>query len=107
MSRAIAIKARTLRNADVPEKTIMAHFEGRYTSSELDAMIAEMRRYQAQYRKKYYTAAPAELWRGDRVIADPGTLAEREKRLARNHTSLTAALCGDPLPGESALDRRT
>ena len=33
-------------------------------------------------------------------------LAERDHRLALEHDSLTAALCGDPKPGYSALHRR-
>jgi hypothetical protein len=33
-------------------------------------------------------------------------LAERDHRLALEHDSLTAALCGDPKPGYSALHRK-
>lgn len=33
-------------------------------------------------------------------------LAERDRRMALEHASLTAALLGDPLPGRSALDKR-
>jgi hypothetical protein len=33
-------------------------------------------------------------------------LDERERRRELEHTSVTAAFCGDPLPGYSALDRR-
>lgn len=38
--------------------------------------------------------------------ACPIALAERDRRLALAPRSLSAALCGDPLPGYSALDRR-
>jgi hypothetical protein len=34
------------------------------------------------------------------------TLAERDARAKLEHHTLTAAFCGDPLPGYSALDRR-
>jgi hypothetical protein len=34
-------------------------------------------------------------------------LAERDQRLGLIHSSPTQALCGDPLPGYSALDRRS
>ena len=33
-------------------------------------------------------------------------IAERERRLALQPRDLSAALCGDPLPGYSALERR-
>ena len=36
----------------------------------------------------------------------PVILAERDRRLALQHTNLTAAHLGDPLPGYSALDRK-
>ena len=108
MNRGDATKARSLRKSGLPEQSILNHFGGKYTSPEIDALITELRQWQAQYRKKYYKSAPATLWRGieERVVADPASLAERDKRLARNPVSLTAALCGDPLPGYSALDNR-
>lgn len=39
-----------------------------------------------------------------RYIPDD-VLAERAKRIELEHTSVTAALMGDPLPGFSALDK--
>ena len=33
-------------------------------------------------------------------------IAERERRQLAAHRDLTSAICGDPLPGFSALDRR-
>jgi DNA-binding CsgD family transcriptional regulator len=42
------------------------------------------------------------------VVAIPDhVLTERDRRLAQPPRDLTAAIAGDPLPGESALDRRT
>ena len=40
------------------------------------------------------------------VIPCPKALAERECRMNLAPRDLTAAFCGDPLPGFSALDRR-
>ncbi|HEX4043237.1 MAG TPA: hypothetical protein VHY10_16185 [Xanthobacteraceae bacterium] len=45
-------------------------------------------------------------WSGRTLHADPRALAERDQRLAVAPRDLTAALCGDPLPGYSALERR-
>lgn len=33
-------------------------------------------------------------------------IAERDAALAAGHRDITAAQCGDPLPGRSALDRK-
>ena len=43
---------------------------------------------------------------GVRHEPPPSILAERDACLSYGHVSLTAAICGDPLPGRSALDRR-
>lgn len=40
------------------------------------------------------------------ATASSDMLRERDKRVAIPPRDLTAALCGDPLPGFSALDRR-
>ena len=40
------------------------------------------------------------------VVPCPKALAERDWRAGLAPRDLTAALCGDPLPGMSALDRR-
>lgn len=36
----------------------------------------------------------------------PRALADRDRRASLQHPTLTAAFCGDPLPGYSAWDRR-
>src|SRR3989442_3657061 len=42
-----------------------------------------------------------------KVMPCPAALADRDRREdSRYQQSITAALCGDPLPGMSALDRR-
>ena len=41
----------------------------------------------------------------ERILIPDEVLAERDRRLALEHTSVGAFLCGDPLPGYSALDR--
>lgn len=45
---------------------------------------------------------------GERIIdrPTPDILRERDRRLALPPRDLTAAFCGDPLPGYSALERR-
>jgi hypothetical protein len=41
-----------------------------------------------------------------RVIPPPEVIDERNRRLGTPYQSIVAAMCGDPLPGYSALDRR-
>ena len=43
----------------------------------------------------------------ERVEIPKEVLLDRERRLAASPKDLTAMLCGDPLPGQSALDCRT
>jgi hypothetical protein len=40
------------------------------------------------------------------IAVSAQALADATHRASLEHVSLTAALCGDPLPGRSALDRR-
>jgi hypothetical protein len=47
---------------------------------------------------------PAEA--GANIKITPAQLADRDARKRLEHSSLTAAFCGDPLPGRSALDQR-
>ena len=103
--RVSAERARALRHKGVAEPDIIAALGGKYTTGEIDWLIEEIRNQQRVYAKKYYARLPAELER--RIVVDAGALAERDRRLSKRHSSLTAALCGDPLPGLSALDRRT
>lgn len=42
----------------------------------------------------------------NRVVLSEKALAERAARQRLEHQSLTAAFCGDPLPGYSALDQK-
>lgn len=42
-----------------------------------------------------------------RIDIPPSVLEERDRRGLLEHSSITASFFGDPLPGYSALDRRT
>ena len=102
--RKSAERARALRHKGVPEADILVALGGKYTSAEIDELIDTIRARERAYAREYYTRHVGGL--DIRIVADPSALAERDKRLARNPVSLTAALCGDPLPGYSALDNR-
>ena len=75
---------------------------------------AQVRAYQ-QRRRLAKRAGNVELQPRAPAIQDhrvdveppPEVLAERDQRMCLFHTSPTQALCGDPLPGYSALDRRS
>lgn len=81
--------------------TIAAQMPGR-TKQQCEQKVS----YQIKGRKGYYVRdrerhpfVPMSI----RVPQD--VLADRDRRLTLSHRSLTAAFCGDPLPGQSALDR--
>lgn len=41
-----------------------------------------------------------------RIVVPPEVLADRHRRINLEHATIGAFLCGDPLPGYSALDRK-
>ena len=62
------------------------------------------KRQQAEIRGARAFSDP--MWDRARNPPAPGALNERDRRALLRPRSLTAAICGDPLPGYSALDRR-
>lgn len=58
--------------------------------------------------RKYDVEATPPRIQFERAIIRPSAelIAERDRRLSQMPRDLTAALCGDPLPGYSALERR-
>lgn len=52
-------------------------------------------------------ARRAQIQASQTVRPPAEVLAERDRRKSLERQSLTAIFCGDPLPGESALDQRT
>ena len=105
LNRVVAEKARALRNKGVPEESIIVQLGNKHTSAELTWHIEELRKYNRAYSKTYYAAV---TWRIDcaPIKPDPAAIADRDRRYSIHPASITAALCGDPLPGMSALDRR-
>ena len=74
---------------------------------------AQVRAYQQRRRLakragnvELQTRAPAIQDHRVEIEPPPAVLAERDQRMCLFHSSPTQALCGDPLPGYSALDRR-
>lgn len=60
-------------------------------------------------RPTFYEKAPSQRGPGDYVVPariPPAVLAERDQRISAPHRDQTAAFCGDPPAGYSALDRR-
>lgn len=104
----------TLQQARVARRHMHAHrspdeivavFGGRYTYDEIVAAVRHLRAVQRQrYAQTYARRGWLELTRTIAVSHD--ALAERDQRLALMPRDLTALICGDPLPGYSALERR-
>lgn len=71
--------------------------------------MRENRRYQRRQGKglREWDRAPRlQMERPSAIRPAPGVVEERDYRLSLAPRDLTAAFCGDPLPGYSALDRR-
>lgn len=73
----------------------------------LYADAAERQREHSRRHYKLYYKAPGFGARADRQEPPPDdVLADAIFRNAAPHASTTAAICGDPKPGQSALDRK-
>lgn len=69
----------------------------------------DRRAYHREYNRRRRLGLQPErslLFVQSHIPPDPETLAERDRAMAAPQT-LTAIVAGDPLPGRSALDRRS
>lgn len=107
VSKAEALRARKLFARQVPRHELLAAFGGQYTFDELCLAVRQLRNrvrvYQAAH-VRFHDPQESKLMRCNRP--SPETLERQSERLMLRHTNLTALICGDPLPTESALDRR-
>lgn len=85
----------------------IAQLVGR-TSSSVESQLAARRRKAGEPPRSNggRPPGPSAHTIGRRIAPDPRALAECAYRLSLAPRDLTAAICGDPLPGFSALDRR-
>lgn len=93
--------ARKMKNGGKPMHEIVAAFNGIYTAADITAALQE--------RREYIGGRALELSQELRVRtveAPPEVIQRQQDRHLLRHTDITALICGDPLPGESALDRR-
>jgi len=97
--------ARRMLRAQRPREEILAAFGNRY---DWDAICDAVKWLRAEQRRRYaqtYARRP-EIDHVRMIDVPPDALAERDRRAQVPPRDLTAAVCGDPLPGYSALDRR-
>ena len=94
---------------------IYERWHGRITKVALCQMIAKKigRTYSSVYQRLHLYGPLFQGTRAGNTAEQSGygrppdeVLAEREYRERLPHRDLTAAVCGDPKPGYSALDRR-
>lgn len=67
-------------------------------------LIPGRRQAQVERTRGYRSGEIRRVEKAGVAVAPDSVLAEREARLAKSHSDLTAELMGDPLPGRSALD---
>lgn len=104
-----AARARNMRRRRLPSAVILSFFKGKYSEIEIDGLIVELRSRNANYRKLNYAEnswSHLVVSEHTSIVPPPAVLIEQAQRLLLCAKTTTALLCGDPLPGESALDRR-
>ncbi len=97
--------ARTMRRKGISFDEIVKFFDGKFTVDQIVDGMCELRRTERQYYHATYAIPPR--GRKPTNYEPPSVVVEdREQRKNLVPRSLTALICGDPLPGCSALDRR-
>lgn len=94
------------------EAEIVARYLNRYTFAEISSAITRAKEAKASYQKKrrvvesgtYLSRLGLGIACGPPPPVD--VIARREERRRLTHIDTTAYLLGDPLPGESMLDKR-
>lgn len=104
MSKRLTTKAyrmaRQMNAVGLPMGEIVSVFNGVYTERDIAAALAEKRDYVSRPSPSIVPII------ADRVDVDPAAIEFQRRRQMLRHRDVTSLLCGDPLPGESALDRR-
>lgn len=103
-----AARARAMTLKGVDSSSVADAFNGKYTATEIEWLIAEMRRRNQDYRAANFVklVLTSDVQADNRPDIPIDVIAKREHRVMLRPRTTTALLCGDPLPGESALDRR-
>ena len=92
--------ARKMRRRGESLDAISGAFNHHYSIREIEISLASKREYSGKPKgfSRYSDAPP--------IVPPQEVVEHKERRLMLRHSSLTALLLGDPLPGESALDRK-
>lgn len=103
-----AVSARVMKRKGLPRDVILQFFGGRYVWDEVEGLVTELRKRNAAYKAKNYnnTIRHADIEAANRPIIPPEVEARREHRVMLRPKTITALIFNDPLPGESALDRK-
>ncbi len=102
--------ARRLMRRRVPMEKIVVVFANKFTAVEItDAVIAQRARENTQAKQDGRSESGrviAKIARAHPGVSIPdAVICDRARRLSLVPSSTTALLCGDPLPGCSALER--
>lgn len=103
-----ASRIRALRRRRIPDERIAEIFGGMYSKADMDWLVNEIKARNAKYRKEN-TAVGINRWEiqaENRPEIPSEVITRREHRVMLRPKTITALVFGDPLPGESALDRR-
>lgn len=99
-----ATQCRTMRKRGVSEQVMVEFFAGQYTPSEMNWLITELRDRNRIWQKEHYSRDVHGTAVKHNLIPDE-VIARRDHRVMLRPKTITAFICGDPLPGESALDK--
>ena len=108
--RAAAIYRTTPGRRGYGHQKNAVHFIARELKRSKESVLHRLRKHGETFegldrrRKRQKNELPYRMI--TQVYVPPQTLADRERRYSLEHSTIIASICGDPLPGYSALDRK-
>lgn len=104
-NRVLASRCRSMRRRGFSDQEIIDALNKSMTPADVQHQIDEIRRRNAEYQASNGTRR-SEIEPDNRPTIPPEVEAQRVHRVMMRPKTITAFVFGDPLPGESALDRR-
>lgn len=98
-----AQRARVMVRKGLPQNVITDFFGGKYSWEEIEQLVETLRAKAKAFNQANYSGFAHEV-RAEQP-PPPEVIARRDHRVMLRPRTITALICGDPLPGESALDR--
>lgn len=104
-TKEIRLAAKLIRQSE-PIGSVLAQLQFRHTAEAIKSAVEKYRIKRRQVYANTYSARKNNVEYATICVAPPAVIEQRDQRQRLHPKTLTARICGDPLPGFSALDMR-